>query len=166
MENKKFKTLYIHGLDSSIKQKKIEIIQYHSETVYLNINYYEEKNTYMILSNLIKKEKVNCIIGSSFGGMLAYWLGKEHNIPSLLYNPGFGKEKIINLFEKNNLNYPYNFIILGKNDTIVRPQSVLDFIDEMNEKNYDLFKIPKLGHRIDLKTFKKTVNDFYKKISL
>ena len=43
----KYKTLYIHGLDSSINQKKIEIIQYHSETVYLNINYYEEKNTYM-----------------------------------------------------------------------------------------------------------------------
>ena len=166
MENKKYKTLYIHGLDSSINQKKIEVIQHHSETAYLNINYYEEKNTYRILSNLIKKENVNCIIGSSFGGMLAYWLGKEHRIPSLLFNPGFGKEKIINSFEKNNLNCPYKLIILGENDTIVLPQSVLNFINKMNEKNYDLFKIPKLGHRIDLNTFEKTVNDFYKKISL
>ena len=40
MENKKHISLYIHGLDSSVNQKKIEIIQYHSETVYLNINYY------------------------------------------------------------------------------------------------------------------------------
>ena len=166
MENKKHISLYIHGLDSSVNQKKIEIIQYHSETVYLNINYYEEKNTYMILSNLIKKEKVNCLIGSSFGGMLAYWLGKEHNIPSLLFNPGFRKEEIINSFKKYNLNCPYNLIILGENDTVVRPQSVLDFIDEMNEKNYDILKISKLGHRIDLTTFEKTVCDFYQKINL
>lgn len=165
MENKKHKTLYIHGLDSTIKQGKIEIIEEYSTAVYLNVNYYEEKNTYIILSNLIEKENVNCIIGSSFGGMLAYWLGKKYNIPSLLFNPGFGKEKIINSFEKKSLNYPYNFIILGENDTIVRPQSVLDFINKMNEKNYDIFKIPKLGHRIDLNTFEKTVNDFYKKIS-
>jgi hypothetical protein len=82
-----------------------------------------------------------------------------------LFNPGFGKEKIISTFEKNNINHPYNLVVLGENDTIVFPESVIRFFKKHNEKNFDLYKIPGLGHRIDLNNFEKTTTAFYKKIN-
>ena len=158
----KNKTLYIHGLNSKPNQQKINLINIYSKVYFLHIDYSKQKDTFTLLSKLIENKNINSIIGSSFGGMLAYWLGKKYNIPSLLFNPAFGKENFINPFKKDNITDAYNLIVLGGNDEIVIPKSVISFIKKTNKKNYELNIIPEMGHRIDLKNFEKVITLFFK----
>ncbi len=161
----KNKSLYIHGLDSKPNKQKINLINIYSKVYFLYIDYNKQKDCFALLSKLIENKNINCIIGSSFGGMLAYWLGKKYNIPSVLFNPAFGKENFINSFKKNNITDPYNLIVLGGKDEIVIPSSVISFIKKSNKKNYELNIIPKMGHRIDLKNFEKVITLFFKSIN-
>lgn len=160
----KNKSLYIHGLDSKPNQQKINLINIYSKVYFLHIDYNKKKDAFALLSKLIENKNINCIIGSSFGGMLAYWLGEKYNIPSVLFNPAFGKENFINPFHKNNITDPYNLIVLGGEDEIIIPKSVISFIKKSNKKNYELNIVPEMGHRIDLKNFKKVITLFFKKI--
>ena len=161
----KNKSLYIHGLDSKPNQQKINLINIYSNVYFLHIDYSKQKDTFALLSKLIENKNINCIVGSSFGGMLAYWLGKKYNIPSVLFNPAFGKENFINPFNKNNITDPYNLIVLGGKDEIVIPTSVISFIKKSNKKNYELNIIAEMGHRIDLKNFEKVITLFFNRIN-
>ena len=53
-----FKTLYIHGLDSSPKKNKINIIKKNSTDYSFHLDYRNEPNTFKILSNCIKENNI------------------------------------------------------------------------------------------------------------
>ena len=89
-----FKTLYIHGLDSSPKKNKLNIIKKKSTDFSFHLDYRNETNTFKILSDCIKENNINSVIGSSFGGMLGYWLSKKHKIPSLLFAARMSSRRI------------------------------------------------------------------------
>ena len=163
----KLKTLYIHGLESSPKKKKIEIIEKHSIVHALHLDYQNQPESFNILSKLIVNKDINCIIGSSFGGMLGYWLAEKHKIPALLFNPALLIDKSVIHFEVNHNLSPYKLIILGKKDKIVDPLFTTRFLNKnLIEKNYELIECEELEHKIDLNTFKEKCEYFYKKISL
>ena len=72
------KTVYIHGLDGYPKPEKMEIMkQAGLDVSALHLNYRENKNVYSDLKNLIINNKAEFLVGSSFGGMLSYYLAEE-----------------------------------------------------------------------------------------
>tara|TARA_B100000787_G_C16139891_1_gene271441 strand:- start:506 stop:1006 length:501 start_codon:yes stop_codon:yes gene_type:complete len=155
-----FKTLYIHGLDSSPKKNKLNIIKKKSTDFSFHLDYRNEKNTFKILSNCIKENNINSVIGSSFGGMLGYWLSKKHKIPSLLFNPAMhiSKDKIY--YEISDNKSPLTIVILGKNDEIVNPIKTKEILQKSNN-NIKIIECD-IGHKIDLITFKTQVDYFFK----
>jgi hypothetical protein len=159
------KTLYIHGLDSSPKQDKIKIVEKYSKAFSLHLNYHNEPNSFNILSNLIIEKNINFIIGSSFGGMLGYWLAEKHKIPALLFNPALQIEKSIIHFEINHNKSPFKLIILGMKDEIVDPIITSKFLNKnLHDKNYEIINCDELAHKIDMETFKKQTDYFFKKL--
>ena len=162
---KKIITLYIHGLDSKPNKDKIEIIENYSTSYALHLNYHNQPDSFNVLSDLILNKGVNCIVGSSFGGMLGYWLAEKHKIPALLYNPALNIDNSIIHFEINHNKSPYKLIILGEKDKIVSPFYTNEFLKEnLMETNYEIIKYPKLEHQIDINTFKDSSEYFYNKI--
>ena len=155
-----FKTLYIHGLDSSPKKNKLNIIKKKSTDFSFHLDYRNEKNTFKILSNCIKENNINSVIGSSFGGMLGYWLSKKHKILSLLFNPAMhiSTDKIY--YEISDNKSPLTIVILGKNDEIVNPIKTKEILQKSNN-NIKIIECD-IGHKIDLITFKTQVDYFFK----
>ncbi len=159
------KTLYIHGLDSSPKSSKIKILEKYSKTYALHLDYPKEPDTFNLLSNLIIKNNINLIVGSSFGGMLGYWLAEKHKIPALLFNPALHIKKSLVYFEINHNCSPYKLIVLGKKDKVVDPMLSTKILKKnLNEKKYEIINCDELAHKIDIETFKKQTEYFYNKI--
>ena len=148
------KTLYIHGLDSSPKKDKLEMIEKFSEVEALHLDYREQPDTFKILSDLIVEKDVTHIIGSSFGGFLGFWLAEKHGIPCLLFNPALAMGAEMK-HEENSNHCPRRLVVLGERDDVVDPNVTFSFL-----KNHPRDKCiervvwcNELGHRIDTDTF-------------
>lgn len=153
------KILYIHGLNSSPKAEKLEILKAKGHQVFaLHLDYENEPNTFDILKKYAIANKIDFIVGSSAGGYIGYWLGQELSIPQLLFNPAVGKRSIsydIN-YEIEEKEAVKSWVILGKKDEVVAPESTLNFFK--NKVNIRIIIAQWLAHQIDLQTFSEAVN--------
>ena len=157
------KTLYIHGLDSSPKKEKLEIIQQFGEVESLHLDYKECKNPYELLNNLIQEKKVTHIIGSSLGGFLGYWLAEENKLPCLLFNPALGMRTISIEINRNFNQCPKRIIVLGEQDEVVAPYSTMDYLRPKTKSNtkQEIILNSEMEHRIHEKDFEKYVKYFF-----
>lgn len=157
------RTLYIHGLDSSPKIEKTEIIQQYSKVVALHLNYKEQPDSFDILCSTIENESITHIIGSSLGGYLGFWLAEKYALPCLLFNPAIGMRSLELNITIENGKCPNRLIVIGENDDTVLPKETLDFL-----KSYDssyckqrVVLCNDLAHQIDLITFEEFIRKFY-----
>jgi len=153
----KIKAVYIHGLDSEPLPEKLEIMKQAGFEVFaLHLNYRENKNVYNELKELILDKKAEFIIGSSFGGMLGYWLSEEMGIPALLFNPAMVYQSVqVTIPKIDNLNCPMRMIILGEQDDVVDPIKNKQFFKEQERERLKqkVLSCSWLGHSIDFQTF-------------
>lgn len=152
------KILYIHGLNSFPHQERLDILKAKGQVFALHLDYENEPKTFEILKNYAVDNQIDFIVGSSAGGYIGYWLGQELNIPQLLFNPAVGLRVIENdtgyqISERKDLK---SWVIIGKNDETVSPESTLDFFD--GKANVRIIVCQWLAHQIDLQTFEEGVN--------
>ena len=159
-------TLYIHGLDSSPKAEKLACIQKHSQTKALHLDYRNTPDAFDVLSNLIEKEGVTHIVGSSFGGFLGFWLAEKYGLPCLLFNPAIGMKTIEMKHEQHFGNCPQRLVIIGQKDNVVLPETTLRFLDSHPSSNRTqrIVLCNNLEHQIDLSTFGEFVDYFFFKV--
>jgi hypothetical protein len=149
--------LYIHGLHSDVNRDKVDIMaKYFDKVVARHIIYSREHNAYDMLREMCRDEGVNFIIGSSFGGYLGFYLSRELQLPSVLFNPAL-------LFREQDNTYiktpsqdpsPFSLFVIGELDDVIPPASTEQIIRENDvEDNIHVVKCSWLGHRIDLGTF-------------
>lgn len=157
------KVLYIHGLHSNPNPLKLDILEKLGlEVVSPFIDYEKEKvEVYQRVKKIALEEDIDLIIGSSLGGFIGYWLSRDIDKPSLLFNPALYFESmqvyIPNLKEQNN---PSIYICLGEKDSQVAPQEVREYLSKQNHNNTKVIMASWLPHGIDLKTFKSITSWF------
>ena len=153
----KIKTVYIHGLDSEPNSGKLEIMEHAGlEVSALQLNYRENKSVFTVLKELILDKKVEFIIGSSFGGMLGYWLSEELGIPALLFNPAMVFQSIkVDLPKIGSFNCPMRMVVLGEQDDVVDPVKNKQFFHSKQREGLTqkVLSCSWLGHSIDFQTF-------------
>ena len=166
----KIKGLYIHGLDSSPLPEKLAIMEQAGISVSaLHINYRENKNAYNELKNEILKKDIEFIIGSSFGGMLAYWLSEEFGISALLFNPAMLYQSVkVNLPQISSYKCPLRLVVIGEKDDVIDPIGNKHFFaqrenDELIQK---VIQCSWLGHSIDFQTFDEMISWGVKNFSI
>ncbi|MCF6242919.1 MAG: hypothetical protein L3J74_16445 [Bacteroidales bacterium] len=153
----KIKTLYLHGLESNPLPEKNAIMEQAGMKLSApKLNYYENKSVYSEMKELIKENEIEFIVGSSFGGMLAYWLGEDLGIPVLLFNPAVIKK--YDFFEYpqiNDFSCPLRMIVIGEKDDVINPQENKSFFMKKERKglNQKILTCNWLGHSIDFQTF-------------
>ena len=155
------KTVYIHGLDGHPKPEKMEIMkQAGLDVSALHLNYRENKNVYSDLKELIKTNKAEFLIGSSFGGMLAYYLAEELGIPCLIFNPAITYQSVqVEIPEIKGHTCPMRIVVLGEKDDTVNPIENAKFFKQKERSNLiqKVITCSWLGHQIDLQTFDEMV---------
>ncbi len=160
------KTLYIHGLDSFPRSEKIDILKKVGlDPVALHLDYRQQLGVYQILKENAVQKKVDFIIGSSLGGLLAYLLSEDLGLPCLLFNPAMEvlRQKAVyynQIPEITSFNCKDRYVVLGANDDTVDHEISRDSFKKMEKKglNQKVVVCDWLGHTIDFKTFYDMVN--------
>jgi hypothetical protein len=149
------KTLYIHGLDSAPRPDKLEILKsLELDVDGLHIDYRENLDAYWVLENYIRQNDIEFIIGSSYGGMLGYYLSAALNIPALLFNPALHSMSLEPELPKlRDIPQAPLFVVLGANDQTIHPKKTLDFFRANKIKTARIITCHWLAHKIDLRTF-------------
>ncbi len=159
----KTKCLYLHGLDSQPMREKDDILLANFEhLVSPKINYRRE-NIFSFLCAIVEEREIGCIVGSSFGGFMAYHLARKYALSVILFNPALAyyqtNPDIINEFDR--VPMKKCFVAIGQEDDVVPPQSTLDYLKSSNHEStfFHVEIIEKLGHRIPLDVLENTIRD-------
>ncbi|MBW4968846.1 alpha/beta hydrolase [Croceibacter atlanticus] len=159
--------LYLHGLDSSLSEEKLEVLKPHGNIFYPQLDYRENSNCLDYVLKQYKDLKFHAIIGSSMGGFLGYHISNALNAPALLFNPALAYRTVhqdMRLIINDKPNY--KSLILGAKDTVVTPVSTLDFVSHhINSKTNFSIKIrQELEHRIPVNIFEEEVKIFFNQV--
>lgn len=144
--------LYIHGLGAEINDEvKSALSDY--KLLYPQINYDGTTEPYYQCLKLIDENQIDFIIGHSIGGVMAYWLAKEKNIPALLLCPAFGDAYTVYVSKSIKRNTPDMMAIIGTKDNEINNKIVLETLKK--QPNCSIKKA-KIGHDVskgNLKNF-------------
>lgn len=154
------------------KPEKLDILrQLDLDVSGLHINYRENTDAYRILENYIAQNNIEFLAGSSFGGMLAYYLAGAFQIPALLFNPALHFQNVEPELPSEKPHPQKNlYVVLGAHDQTVNPKQSLQFFKDNKVKAARIVSCHWLAHKIDLQTFREmsawAVNSLYEKNKL
>jgi len=153
----KKKVIYFHGLESNQGGEKVE---YLANRCYIHAPSmdYTREDIFPFLTQMVEDFQPDLIIGSSMGGYTAYILGALYNIPIIAFNPALHSRpfnpnypKFVNKHIANNAR-----IILGEEDTIIKPSSTLEWLKDHivdTHPKITIEKVNEMGHRVPLDIF-------------
>ncbi len=129
--------LWAHEMGYKPDLMKIEIIKnFNLKPFYLHLDYENNNNCFDILFDYCIENKIDFLIGSSYGGFLCYWLSEKLGIPCLLLNPA------LSLRTKNKtkpnieiLKSKLCLVALSANDEVIDYNRTLLFLE--NDSNSD-----------------------------
>jgi len=116
--------LYIHGFGTTglHSQKANELVDYFGEKMVLRPSWpYKPKEAFEMLSDIMQKENIKTVIGSSFGGFLELQLAQYFDANYIFINPSLIPDVTMRKALDQSITLPN-----GKEFTITQP-----FIDEL-----------------------------------
>ena len=153
------KVLYIHGYQSSPAEAKVDILKEQFDEVFAPLIDWDNDETRPNLFNdfveLIKREEITHVIGSSMGGQMAFYLATFCNIKGLCFNPAFG-------YRYTDLNLSLNkdftseiLITLGINDDVIPNSVSTNFLFVNNILDKVSIEYLDMGHQVSTRKFEK-----------
>lgn len=130
------KALYYHGLGGEapldligkFESMGIELIT----KTHIFEDEYENDLGKSMMAEESEHEGIDFVIGNSYGGYVAYHIGKILDVPTLLFNPAIDrsvtKTGIGDLDFDVSSNSPYLHLVLGKYDSLVNPNLTLNYL--------------------------------------
>ena len=104
----KQKILFLHGLESSNKGKKVDFLKERAEVLAPKIDYQDEALEEKLMY-IVENFRPDFIIGSSMGGYVGMLLANKYGIKNLLYNPAIHSRSI----EPKLNRLPKNWLLVG-----------------------------------------------------
>lgn len=155
-ESTKLKCFYIHGLGATPSNEITTSLSEYN-VIQPKITYTENTDPYFYCMDIIRKNKPNFIVGHSVGGVMAFYLAKEFNIPALLLCPAFGDQYKIFTTKSNKPYTPKIEAIIGNQDDEVNKK---DQLERLNLEPNCQIKYIDNDHDIDPELLKQLVNNF------
>ena len=150
------KILYIHGLESKPSEAKNEIFTQRGHQIWSPdmkfLDFATTSEPYAILKNIATENEVDFLVGSSYGGFMAFWLGQELALPQLLFNPAVcGRGFEVPTSAEIRADVP-SWVFLGALDDVIPAELNLSFFADKPQARVVVAQY--LGHRIDIQTMR------------
>ncbi len=157
--------LYLHGLESKLSDVKRVVLEKFGTVIAPDMDYKSNSEMYDFILETYKNESIDCIIGSSMGGFISYYLAMKLNVPALLFNPAL-PIRSLNQVVPNDLQPKVNqrfSIVLGSQDETVPAFENLKYFSEnlFQTINYSIKIRPDLAHQIPLEIFQEECSFFF-----
>jgi len=157
----KQKILFLHGLESSNKGKKVNFLKEQAEVLAPKIDYQDEALEEKLMY-IVENFRPDFIIGSSMGGYVGMLLANRYGIKNLLYNPAIHSRSIEPKLNRLNIidpNYFVDFnIVLGNQDNVIDPNVTESMLLDA-EVVCEIERVD-MGHRIDYDVFVDMYNKY------
>ena len=157
----KQKILFLHGLESSNKGKKVNFLKEQAEVLAPKIDYQDEALEEKLLY-IVENFRPDFIIGSSMGGYVGMLLANKYGIKNLLYNPAIHSRSIEPKLNRLNIIDPNHFvdfnIVLGNQDDVIDPNVTESMLLDA-EVVCEIERVD-MGHRIDYDVFVDMYNKY------
>jgi Predicted esterase len=126
------KTLWIHGMNASPNEEKIATMRSHGlEVDALHLDYGSEPRSFEILRDHCIQNSIAFLVGSSYGGFLAFWLSEELGLPCLIINPAVSlRLREITRPKLTGLRSKLCIVALGNDDDKIDPERTQQFMDQ------------------------------------
>lgn len=158
--DKKLTCLYIHGLGAQVSDDVKESLSEYNLT-YPSIDYNGTTEPYYQCLEILKNNDIDFIIGHSIGGVMAFYLAKETNVPALLLCPAFGDKYTVYVSKSIKRETPQMMAIIGLKDDEVNP---IEVKSKLSKQPNCFIKELNIGHDISSKNLTVLSNIFVKKI--
>lgn len=159
------KILYLHGLHSSLSPEKREVLAPFGEIQAPAIDYGDDRSLFSFFMDECKAAEADFIIGSSMGGMAAFFLAGVLQKPALIFNPALLRAHLYKDFPKSGTikhKAPLH-VTLGRQDEIIPYAATLQYLKRWVNHDAALHINLRWGlaHRIPLPTFQQAVDVFF-----
>ncbi|WP_172916245.1 YqiA/YcfP family alpha/beta fold hydrolase [Capnocytophaga canimorsus] len=159
------KILYLHGLDSFLQDDRRAVLQQYATIDAPVLDYKGTPNLFKKLQETY--HDVDAIIGSSAGGLVAYYLAQYLQKPCLLFNPALTFRAEMPIPTAFNKNYKeYMQIVVGGQDKIISAWESIEIIKEdiSENQNINIHFTNTMQHSYDIDIFRKEVEFFFTQI--
>lgn len=154
---------------------KVKVMEKYGYNVITPVaRWYSDPNLFNTVNNEIKNNKIDAIIGNSAGGYMAFYLSNFYRIPTLMLVPALAStseapkiQKMPEEFYKSPI-YNKQMVVIGNRDLKIRHgvdfHLSLDFLQSKGffEVGNKMYVEDGMSHHINLKTFEKYFDKFYK----
>ena len=162
------KILFLHGLESDgLKPEKRVVLEkcFNTKDIHAEVYDYKESFKLSYYENLVHKVKPDVIVGSSFGGRVAYYLCSLFGVRGVLFNPALESELSDTIFKlpKINCKSPHIHALMGASDDVVNPKLTIKYLEENTDMSMiSIDVVFGCEHRISAENFERGVIGFLK----
>lgn len=159
------KILYLHGLDSHLQTDRRSVLEQYGSVEAPTFDYLNTPNLFSMLSS--EYQYIDAIIGSSAGGLIAYYLAQKLQKSCLIFNPAlpFRQQMPFSVNFDENYNQ-FMVIVLGVQDEVISCWENLRILKEdfSSRQNIDIHLINLMKHSYPIEIFKQECDFFFQKI--
>jgi len=156
--------LYLHGLHSHLSNEKREVLELYGNVKAPQFDYFTTQDVIAQLIRQFEEGSIDCVMGSSMGGFVGYYVAQALGVPALLFNPALPYRSVeqgvptIKTAHSATVHF-----VLGVKDEVIRAKDTLHFITEKMPiaSLYRIYLRPELGHRIPMPVFEEEVWRFF-----
>ncbi|WP_051296288.1 YqiA/YcfP family alpha/beta fold hydrolase [Eisenibacter elegans] len=153
--------LYLHGLDSVPHSDKVARLSAVAARISAPLlDYRQHPDTLQRLLDSYNTDRPDFLIGSSMGGLMAYWMSLYWGIPSLLLNPALSYTSVFqHITPAPNPQWVQQVLILGAQDNLILPQDTQQYLQAYHPSaHYTVDIWPTLGHQIPVEDFQAIID--------
>lgn len=155
------KVLYLHGLDSSLQSDRRAALERYGEVAAPQLSY---RSSPHLLEQLITEyATVDALVGSSAGGLVAYYLAQLLAKPALLLNPALPfREEVPADLPLPADHRAYMRVVIGLRDAVVDPWTSVAVLKEDSTRlsALDIVLLGAMEHSYPIEIFEEQLAQF------
>lgn len=162
------KILYLHGLNSTLQEDRRKVLENYTLEILAPQIAYEKKGIELVEKMAHQYACAQAIIGSSAGGLLAYYLSAVLSVPALIFNPAMPFAQQIPKLPSTISRNKFLLAVLGARDKVINPHESFQLLNTFENENHmlEIHWRAAMEHSFPISVFNEECDYFFGKVQI